>query len=103
MKKHYKRIKQELWFSHWHGEWFERWNRSYINAYELRWSYCYRYVKTFNEIKQNEHAKLDGYKVRGKRTKHILPTVWDDVRVSKVYGKSWKDFTKHRKQYMKNL
>jgi len=103
MKKHYKRIKAELWFNPYTGTFTQNWSFGYVNAYELRRSYCYRYVRTFNELRQNVGAMCDGHYVRGSRRRKSLPTVWDDVRVSRVYKKSWKDYTKFRKQYMKNL
>lgn len=59
----------------------------------------YRNPKTFNEIRQNYHAEMDGIKVRGSRKN--IPTSWDDIWPSQVYGRDWKRFTKKRKQWMK--
>lgn len=64
--------------------------------YSLEYAW-YRYVRTTNEIRANAAALEDGYKVRGRRRN--LPTVYDDVRVSRTWGRSWKDYTKRRKQY----
>lgn len=67
-------------------------------------NYTHKYVfwrsfKTFNEIRQNHHAKKDGFKTRAKRN-HV-PQIWDDRFISRNYGKDWKRFTKKRKQWMK--
>lgn len=73
------------------------WER-YKGSYELSWVY-FRTPRTFNEIKQNHHALDDGYKVRGKRRK--IPTSWDDIWPSQLFGRDWKRFTKKKKQWQK--
>lgn len=99
-KKHYRKIKQEYYFSHWRGEWKERYNQSMLGKYDIKYSY-FRSIHTKNEYKQNCWAIDDGYHVRGRRRN--LPNAWDDVRISRAWKRSWKDFTKCKKQYMVNL
>jgi hypothetical protein len=98
MKNNYKKITPKLWFNTWKGEWeVENWG---VGRYTHNWdSWHYRYVKTWNERRQNYNAKQDGHKVRGKRTFPNLPSVWDDIRISRIWGRSWKDYTKQRKQW----
>lgn len=63
-------------------------------AYHRR-GHCYRHPHTRNEYRQNTDPEYGIY-TRGKR-KH-LPTVWDELYLER--GKSWKDCTKKKKQWM---
>ena len=87
MKSHYTRIDEG---HRWH------WSEKNLGRYTVEYSY-WTQVRTTNERRQNSAAKADGIKVRGKRRK--LPTSWDDKRISRDWGRSWKDYTKRRKQY----
>ena len=94
MKQHYERRVPKWEFNVWEGVMeLEDWGAGrYSNKYS--W---WRGIRTFNERKRNAAAKADGYKTRGKRRN--LPTSWDDPRISRDWGRSWKDYTKHKKQY----
>jgi hypothetical protein len=65
----------------------------------------HRPIRTFNEIRQNECDRTDFRQehipcsVRARRNDHVLDA-WNDVHRSREYGKSWKHFTRHRKQWM---
>lgn len=75
--------------------------------------YCtdhhYRPIRTVPEIRANEGLAADihwdedyrdlGLYPRGRRSSWNLDS-WNDYRISRNYKKSWKDFTKHRKQWM---
>jgi hypothetical protein len=98
-KKHYKKADTKYWSDRlcdWRDWPYAK------DRYEFTFTSHYRYVRTMNERRQNQSAMDDGYNVRGKRRPHMLRTVWCDVRVSKCWKKSWKDFTKADKQYNKN-
>lgn len=74
------------------------WHYEPFNSPGFTLKYIYfRTPKTFNEIRQNSHAKLDGYKVRDR----FVPTSWDDLWPSQAFGRDWKRFTKNKKQWMK--
>ena len=96
IKKNYKQIVQEQWFCSWDGTWRDRWYDKAIGKFRHTLGY-HRNIRTFNERKQNHYAKCDGIKVRGNR-KH-LRTNWDDPRRGRTYGRSWKDYTKRKKQW----
>lgn len=83
---------------------------SYINRiwdyrkfrYRLKDGYAwyYRHPKTLNEKRQNSACQDDGFHVRGKRRAKHPNGSWDAIPVKRTYGKSWKDYTKYRKQWM---
>jgi hypothetical protein len=50
-----------------------------------------------NELRQLTGADHDGEPVRRRRLS--IPTAYDDPHISRNYGKSWKDYTKQRKQW----
>jgi hypothetical protein len=77
------------------GDYFYVWNgRGYHRA-----------VKTFSEIRQNEATRADLRGVhhtahpRGRRSRYELDA-WNDFKRDRTYGKSWKHYTRHRKQWM---
>lgn len=94
MKQNYTRDTDEVYFNRWLG---------YECANHVRWCYSHkfvnycRYPRTFSELRQNNHADNEGLPVRRRRVK--VPTCYDDLRVGRSYGKSWKDYTKRRKQW----
>jgi hypothetical protein len=98
IKKNYKIIVQKTYFCRYSGETREQYSESDLGKYRHKYSNA-RNIHTFNERKQNHYAKKDGILVRGAR-KH-LPTNWDDPRIARVYGRSWKDYTKRKKQWDK--
>lgn len=100
IKKNYKKIVQEQYYSFYRQEWLDSWHVGYLGKYKHKYAYD-RSIRTQNERKQNAWAIDDGYKVRGKRRK--LRSNWDDPSIARTYGRSWKDFTKYDKQYKKNL
>lgn len=66
--------------------------------------FYHRHVRTFPEIRRN-CADVNEYretKMRGIRPcrGNVYLNAWNDWNVSRNYGKSWKDFTKNRKQWM---
>jgi hypothetical protein len=75
--------------------------------YYNKWA-SIRYIKTNQERRENEFAAYydedcleHKVKVRSRRHGKMLPHAWED---QPIYGKkSWKDVTKHRKQWMVNL
>lgn len=92
MKKQYERSKFQYYYS--------LREQAYIrfgdeDHYQHRFVTFCRYPRTTQERRWNEAYK--GF-TRGKRRN--LPTTWDDIRPSFAYGKSWKRFTKKRKQYL---
>jgi hypothetical protein len=66
--------------------------------YKLDWGHYHRRPQTQNERRQNFAAQADGMPVRRCRVKG-LPHSWDDLHRARDWGKSWKDYTKHRKQW----
>lgn len=63
-------------------------------AYDSRHRTYFRHPRTTQEQRMNEaHFEY----VRGRRRK--LPTAWDDLNYSRRGGKSWKDYTRRKKQY----
>lgn len=67
-----------------------------------RWRYMHRVPRTMQERRRNagEHHDRE-YHARGRRMH--LPTSYDDLMASRTGGKSWKDHTRFRKQWMMNL
>ena len=65
----------------------------------------HRPIKTFNEIRQNICDQCD---LRGEprscqpraRRSRVELDAWNDECRDRNYGKSWKHFTRHRKQWM---
>lgn len=67
-----------------------------------RWASIHRFPRTIQEARRNIGDRDEGrFKARGRRMR--LPSSWDDYPVSRPGGKSWKDHTRHRKQWMANL
>ena len=67
-----------------------------------RWGFLCRDPQTMQERRRNIADRDEGrYKARGRRMH--LPSSWDDIVVSRRGGKSWKDYTRFRKQWMMNL
>ena len=89
MKKHYRRGGKNWWS--------EGTRERYKHCYTLQYGGWCRNVKTTNELRQLKGADADGEPVRRRRLN--IPTAYDDPRVSRDYGKSWKDYTKRRKQW----
>lgn len=96
-KKSYKQREIEVYLCPYSGEIRQLdWG---IGKYEHLYCYQWRQVRTFSEIRQHYHALDDGQKVRRRRL--LIPTVWDDRTISRNWGRSWKDYTKRRKQWDK--
>jgi hypothetical protein len=99
-----KKIKKAYYFDDrpylttWNGiEWHHP-NR-HEKKYRLRYS-CFwygRHVRTFNELRQLINDDAEGLPVRRKRL--LLPDWYDDPQVGRHGGRSWKDYTKRRKQW----
>lgn len=102
IKKNYKKIVQEQYFSAWRKDFVDRYCDSHLGRYTHKYSHD-RNIHTQNERRQNCWAQDDGYHIRGRRRYKHLRHNYDDPRISRVYGRSWKDFTKYDKQYKKNL
>ena len=72
----------------------------------------HRQIRTAAEIRANEGLAADchwdddfrglGLHPRGRRSSWNLDS-WNDFKISRNYKKSWKDFTKHRKQWMMGI
>lgn len=82
---------------------YRRWYRDVENSRDFSFNIWGndRYIRTTNEIRQNEaHADEYGEQmVRGRR--RCLPTSWDDRNSGRWdRRKSWKDSTKRRKQWV---
>ncbi len=73
--------------------------------YEHRAVYMHRQMRTFSEarawVAADTDPELRDLKVypRPKRNPHWLDP-WGDYTVCRNFGKSWKDYTRHRKQWM---
>lgn len=70
--------------------------------YSRRYGGYYRRIRTFQEIRQNEaHLREHGQGcgIRLGRNNATLNS-WNDFMVSRQYKKTWKDFTRYRKQWM---
>lgn len=65
-------------------------------VYENKYSY-FRNPRTRAEIRFLAGADRDGEKVRRRRL--TIPSAYDDVCISRNWGKSWKDYTKNRRQW----
>lgn len=90
MKKNYVRGPKFKWAS-------EKYEQRYKHCYRLWFGgYC-RYPRTTNELRQLIGAEHDGEPVRRRRLN--IRTCYDDPPVARNYGKSWKDYTKRRKQW----
>jgi hypothetical protein len=72
--------------------------------YEVEYNY-HRPIHTFSEVRQNMGVLADeelrelNVRPRACRNEMVLDS-WNDFRISRNFKKSWKDFTKHRKQWM---
>ena len=86
MKKDYKRYGDEL-------------GRRAKGRYVHKYGGYYRLVRTTNELRQLKGDDADGIPVRRRRL--TIPTAYDDPNVSRFWKRSWKDFTKNRKQWQK--
>lgn len=64
----------------------------------------HRRIKTFPEVRQNcgDENEYRGTNMRGIRPcrSNTYLNAWIDGSICRNYGKSWKDFTKYRKQWM---
>lgn len=70
--------------------------------YRHRWRRWYRLPATMQERRRNAGDLHDReYHARGRR--QHLPTSYDDLCAQRIYGKSWKDYTRYKKQWMQNL
>lgn len=113
----------------WNGGWWV-WRDEVVPAHKrelvCRWGpkiwcidndffYCLQYgyfrsIQTFPERRDNdffdthdEDRKMYRIKFRRARSSGMIPNSWDDIHVSREGGKSWKDYSKCRKQWMVNL
>lgn len=69
-----------------------------------------RRLSTNQEIRENdffdnydEDRKEYKIKLRRRRSRHMIPTSWDDLNYSCPSVRSWKHIHKCKKQWMKNL
>lgn len=79
-----------------YGEWREEVSR-HGGKYHHRYAQYHRAPKTFNEVRQLRGMDADGLPIRRRRLN--VPSAYDDVHLGRNYGKSWKDFTKQRRQW----
>ncbi len=97
MKKNYRRVPSEyVYYSYFHHEW-RSFESRHAGSYELAHRNFLRYPKTAAERRQLCADVCDGIKVRRRRLN--IPTVRDDILISRQYGRSWKDYTKQRRQW----
>lgn len=92
MKHHYN--KEYTWGSTHPGDW----------RYDLKAGGYHRAVRTFPEIRRNVSDKTEyrneKIRYRDRSAGHMLDA-WNDFPISRNYGRSWKDYTKYRKQWMR--
>lgn len=91
MKKHYK--KYYNWRAEHPGDWH----------FQIETGGYFRSIRTFCEIRRNvgDYTDLRDEKIRYRdRTGNKMLDAWNDYPISKGCGRSWKTFTKHRKQWM---
>lgn len=74
-----------------------RFRGRYRHKYSCWWNG--RHVRTFNELRQLTNDDAEGLPVRRKRLG--IPDWYDDPKLSRCNGRSWKDYTKQRKQWDK--
>lgn len=92
MKNQYKRdLVDYEWSSY---GWVE--NRFY-GRYMHQHARYFRYPSTHAERRAVAAVVQDGVPVRASRRK--LPTAYDDMAIQRNYGRSWKDYTKKRRQW----
>ena len=66
----------------------------------------YRKIRTFPELRRNaadavdyrDEPHIDVKRGRGRNSNKL--DAWNDFPVSRTGGRSWKDYTRHRKQWM---
>jgi hypothetical protein len=93
MKNHFKRLEgRECWSRKLCTTYVEPEGR-----YKLRWGGYHRYFRTYNEYRQNLLHAHEGLPVRTRRLN--LPVLYDDLNIVRNWGRSWKDYTKNRKQW----
>lgn len=80
------------------------------NVYHFKYGCGFRDIRTHNERRQNRNDSKDrelkeiyGVYVKRRCGYPKLPSKWDDICNKSFNGKSWKRYTKARKQYMKNF
>lgn len=93
MKKHYKKI--ERW-----------WRKNGGFAYEHVYAGYYRSIKTYPEVRENEYldkhdedVRYYKIKMRRCRMRKMLPDPWEDFYCEKKLVRSWKVYSKNRKQW----
>lgn len=95
MKKHYRKI--------------ARWNATEPGDFYYCTHNYHRPIRTVAEIRANLGLIADGRTDDDLRGLHIFPRgargsyeldSWNDFAISRNWKKSWKDFTKNRKQWM---
>lgn len=88
--------------------------RKYVGYYDEpgQYSYClrnggyHRSVRTFPELRERAGVEADeelreyGVQPRLGRNHNMLDP-WNDFAIRRNHGRSWKDYTKHRKQWMR--
>jgi hypothetical protein len=96
MKKNYKKVAVvRYWKNEADGECYQ---------YRLTSRNYHRAIQTFQEIRAGiavwNDEELRDLKVypRGRRSAKVLDS-WNDFAISRNYKKSWKDYTKHEKQW----
>lgn len=91
MKKHYRKVRD--WRNNTSGDEYR-----YLHANV----FIHRQIRTFPELRENYGVRHDyrgEIKVRlARNTKTLDP--WNDFPVGRNWKRCWKDFTRHRKQWM---
>lgn len=72
-------------------------NRRHKFRYNHKYRFMWRRPRTMNELRQLRFDDHFGLPIRRGRLR--LPTLWDDVPLTRNFGKSWKDYTKKRRQW----
>lgn len=96
MKKHYRLVD----VNNWHP------GVNAIHRFRLQWNRRAR-MHTHQERRESFNDG-DAFEITGKhviraaRNHHNLPTKWDDGWISRDWGRSWKDYTRNRKQWGPN-
>lgn len=95
MKKDYdRRDKSGYW---WADFWID--TTSHLGRYEHRYAPYFRHPRTQRERRELFGFEHDGLPVRRRRLR--VPTAYDDLPIARNYGRSWKDFTRQRRQWEK--
>lgn len=103
MKPQFQRITHTgFYFVGWRVIYLEPGEPYRCRRFRHRWRHMHRSPRTMQERRRNVGEAHDReYRARGRRM--VLPSSYDDLVASRTGGKSWKDHTRFRKQWMMNL